>query len=243
MSQPLISLVFPAYNEIRRLSKSLEKCCAFLAQKDWGYEIIVVDDGSSDDTAQAAEQTLSIAGVQHQIIRLDQNRGKGFAIRTGLQAASGEYVFFSDADLSTPIQEMDTFLPLLQSGIHIVFGSRGLKTSRVTERQPFYREYAGRTFNLIMQLLILPGIWDTQCGFKGMRAEIIPDITSRQLLDGFAFDVELIWIAKKLGLTLKEVPVTWINSPHSKVSFFKDSMKMLYDILMLRYRHRKTVFK
>lgn len=239
MSGIYLSLVFPAYNEELRLPRSLEKTVAYLKRQSYSSEIIVVDDGSSDRTADGARSVLDPSGIPFKVISLDTNRGKGFAVKTGMEAAAGEYVFFSDSDLSTPIEELERLLPLLEKEYDVAIGSRGMKESKLEVRQPFLREYGGRSLNLLVQLIAMPGIKDTQCGFKGFRAVAAKQITSRQKLSGYSFDVEILYIARKLGMKIAEVPITWRNDPATKVSAVREGIKIVIDSFRIRKEHGK----
>jgi len=242
MSTPDISIVFPAYNEKNRLPRSLRLTKEFMSGTGHSFEIIVVDDGSTDGTPEYAREALASSGVDLRVLRHETNRGKGQAVRTGIDAATGKYVLFSDADLSTPIEELPGLLSHVDDGFDIAIGSRALDRERVEVRQAAGRDYSGRLFNVLVQALLLPGIHDTQCGFKLFVREIIPELTSRQKITGFSFDVELLWIARKLGFSIKEVPVRWLNDPETKVKFFSDGPKMILDLLRIRLIHRKTDF-
>lgn len=228
-ASPHLSVVIPAYNEEERLGSTLEKIQEYLLHLEYPSEVIVVDDGSSDRTAEIARSVKVLVN--------DQNSGKGFSVRRGALEARGEIVLFSDADLSTPIEEMSRLEAALTEGADVAIGSRALPDSDVQIHQPFYREMMGKTFNKLVQLLVFPGISDTQCGFKAFTQKAAQEIFSRQKLDGFAFDVEILYIARKLGYQVKEVPVIWRNSPDTRVGAMKDSMKMFLDILRVRRLH------
>jgi dolichyl-phosphate beta-glucosyltransferase len=233
-----LTIIFPAFNEEDRLPASLIETAAYLCTCDYTWEIIVVDDGSSDGTVDAASEVLQRANASGRIIKLERNRGKGAAVNAGFRAANGHIVFFSDADLSTPIEELGRMLPMFDQGYDIVIGSRALPNSKVERHQPFYRENAGRIFNVFVQWLVFPGIKDTQCGFKGFRAAAIAPLLDMQTIDGFAFDVELLLLARKAGLKIAEAPVRWLNDEASKVGLLSDSLRMFLDLLRIRWRHR-----
>lgn len=231
---PYLSVIVPAYNEEVRLAESLPRIFEYLAAQPYTSEIIVVDDGSSDRTSELA--TRLGAGHNCRVLRNEPNRGKGYSIRRGMLEARGQYRVFSDADLSTPIEEIEKFWPFVNDGYAVVIGSRAVAGSDLVVRQRFYRELMGRTFNLFVQLLLVGGIRDTQCGFKLFSAEAAKAVFPRQTLTGFSFDVELLVLARKLGFQIKEAPVRWINSPASKVSAWRDSTRMFYDLLCLKFR-------
>jgi dolichyl-phosphate beta-glucosyltransferase len=211
-----LSIVVPAYNEAQRILPSLEHAFAYLEARALSCEVLIVDDGSTDDTAALVRQRFGDR-PQLRLLSYGGNRGKGYAVRFGGAQACGDIVLFSDADFSTPIEEFDKMLPLLEQGYDMVIGSRALKGAEIRERQPFYREGAGKLFNLLVRLLVAPEFHDTQCGFKCYRREPMLPVLERQRIDGFAFDVEMIALARAAGLRIAEVPVVWVNSPTSKV--------------------------
>lgn len=244
MQRPFLSVVVPAYNEARRLPRNLQKILGYLRQQPYTYEIIVVDDGSTDDTVAASR---GVAGDDPRV-RIIENPhyGKGYTVRTGMLAARGEIVLFSDADLSVPIEAVDKLLPWFEEGFDVVFGSRegGGETQRVGE--PFYRHLMGRVFNTLVRWLAVPGVQDTQCGFKAMRYEVAQRLFPRLLIhDGSkgpitqpmvtGFDVELLYLAQKAGYRLKEVPVKWFYGRESKVNAAKDSWRLFKDLLLVRW--------
>lgn len=234
-ARPYLSVVIPAYNEETRLPDTIRTVEAFLAS--WGktWELIVVDDGSKDGTIAAAK--AAITQPYSRVMPSPQNQGKGAAVRMGMMAAKGEYRLFSDADLSTPITELDKLMEQMQrEGASVAIGSRALKESKLEVRQPIYREAMGRFFNVIVQTVALGGIRDTQCGFKLFSAKAAEDIFPRQQFMGFSFDVELLVLARKYGHKIAEVPVRWIDSPASRVSPIKDSAKMFVDVVRIRMR-------
>jgi len=229
-----ISVVVPAYNEETRLQETLPLLCRVLKRRFGRFEIIIVDDGSSDKTADYA----SCFAEQHPqvgVVSYSSNRGKGFAVRTGMLAARGKYVLFSDADLSTPILEIRKLIRALEEGADVAIGSRARQESKIVECQPFYRIFMGKTFNKIVRLLAVRGIADTQCGFKCFRREVAQEIFSRCRIDGFGFDVEVLFVAGKKGMTVREVGVMWRNSPESKVDPIQHSLQMLKEILFVRW--------
>lgn len=236
MNQVFLSIVIPAYNEALRLGKTLDAITAFLKEQPYTSEIILSDDGSTDATVSIAEKHLQ--GFEHKILSTPKNRGKGHAVRQGMLAASGEFVFFTDADLSTPIGEVERFLPLLEKGEDLVIGSRTLSGSRIEVRQTLLREMMGKIFNLLARLCAFKEVRDSQCGFKGFRREAAIKIFKEQQLDGFSFDAEIIYLAQKSGMRLLEIPVVWRNSPQSRVCILRDPLRMFLDILKIRKLHR-----
>jgi dolichyl-phosphate beta-glucosyltransferase len=233
-SPPHLSVVIPAYNEEDRLGATLARVIEYLTAQDYTWEIIVVDDGSSDATSAVAAQ--SGAGYPLRVVRNEPNQGKGASIRRGMLEARGAYRLFSDADLSTPIEEVAGFWKHFEAGCGVVIGSRAVEGSNLEVRQARYRELMGRTFNLFVRLLLVGGIHDTQCGFKAFTAEAAEAVFPRQQLNGFAFDVELLLLAQRAGFRVEEAPVRWINSPASKVNALRDSTRMFLDLLRLKLR-------
>lgn len=216
MTSPELSLVVPAFNEEKRLPVSLARIADWLGSRtpQISAEVLVVDDGSSDRTAAVAEKTAAGLGLVFRVIRLPENRGKGAAVRAGVLEARGAQVLVTDADLSTPIEEVDK---LLAAGAPVAIGSRGVDATLVKERQSLFRVASGRLFNLLVRVLAVSGIRDTQCGFKLFRADAAREIFSRATVDRFAFDVEALLLARRLGYAIAEVPVLWFNSPDTRV--------------------------
>jgi dolichyl-phosphate beta-glucosyltransferase len=230
-----LSVIVPAYNEEGRLEPGLRRALEYLRGRGRPYELLVVDDGSRDGTS-AVAAAFAAEGVR--VITHPRNRGKGAAVRTGVVASRGERVLISDADFSTPIEEVEKLEARLGDGTPLVIGSRGLDSSQVRQHQPFYRELMGRTFNLIIRLIGVRGIRDTQCGFKLAAGDFGRSLFSTLTLDGFAWDVEMIWLARRRGAGVAEVGVVWVNSPDSRVDPIRSSLSMLRDVLLMRFRHR-----
>lgn len=232
-----LSVVVPAYNEELRLPPTLIDMVDFLDRRNERYEIIVVDDGSVDDTAHIVHKFERIRD-QIRLIQLPQNEGKGAAVRMGVVNARGERVLFADADGATPIAELERLEAALDQGAAIAFGSRAMASTDTAVKTSFHRKYIGRSFNLMVNMLLLPGIADTQCGFKLMTARSAKFLFSNLTTKRYSFDVELLYIARRAGLTLAEVPVNWRNIPGSKVNLVLDSTRMFLDLLKLKFRHR-----
>lgn len=231
--KPQLSIIIPAYNEEPRIEKSLKSANAYLEKMDKPYEIIVVDDGSSDKTSDVASG-MGFAKV----IKQPRNMGKGAAVRTGMLSAEGDIRIFTDADFSTPIYEIDKVINVINSGADICIGSRAINPDMIKEHQPFYREYMGKVFNKFVQMLLIKGIKDTQCGFKGFTADSANRLFSQSKIDGFSFDVEILYLAKKLNLRVEQVPVEWYNDDRSKVNPIVDSTRMLLDLFNIKRLHK-----
>jgi len=224
----------PCYNEEQRLPRTIEQIERYLDGKHVAYELILVDDGSAD----ATRTVMDAAVDRHEGVRVEalpRNRGKGRALALGVQAAKGDEILLSDADLSTPIEELDKLEAALSAGAGVAIGSRALRDSRVEISQPFYRVLMGKGFNLIVQAVLLPGIWDTQCGFKLFRAEVAHSVFADLITDGFGFDPEVLYRARKQGVRIVEVPVVWRNSAPTKVSAVRSSLDMLKHVIRLRF--------
>ncbi len=235
---PNLSVVIPAYNEAERLPATLTRVREYLDRNARGYEVVVVNDGSTDATAEVVEE-LALTWPELRLLNNPGNRGKGFSVRNGVLNSRGDLVLFSDADLSTPIEELEKLVPKLDE-FQVVIGSRGVKEADIQVRQPAHRELLGRAFNLAFQALLLPGIRDSQCGFKLFCRSAAMSSFGRATIDGFGFDGEVLYIARRLGFAICEVPVVWRNDERSKVSAIKDGTRMLSDLVTTRIRHRKV---
>jgi dolichyl-phosphate beta-glucosyltransferase len=209
----MLSVVIPAFNEARRLPTTLARVHAFLDARGGRYQVLVVDDGSSDGTAEVARAGPGPV----EVLRHAPNRGKGHAVRAGMLAAGGERRLMTDADLSTPIEELSRLEAELERGFDVAIGSRAVAGARIEVHQPLYREVVGRLFNRLVQLLLLPGLHDTQCGFKLWSAEAAKAAFAACRLDGFSFDVEALYVARRRGLRIAELPVTWRNDAATRV--------------------------
>jgi len=235
-ASPTLSIVIPAYNEEARLGPTLATLREWMDAQDHVIEVLVVDDGSSDGTVALAEAVAAEDG-RITVWQNGESRGKGFSVGHGVSKATGDLVLFSDADLSTPLTEFSRLEQAIE-GRDIAIGSRALPDSRLEKRQPFYREMMGRTFNLFVQTLVFPGIKDTQCGFKLFRRAAAEATFGLRTIDGFAFDVEILYIARRLGLQVAEVAVRWIDDEASRVDPIRHSAQMFRDMLTVRRRHR-----
>jgi dolichyl-phosphate beta-glucosyltransferase len=239
-----LSIVVPAYNEGTRLRESLPKILAYLNARFEGSELIVVDDGSTDNTAEVAREALANSGgVRSGVVSYQKNLGKGRAVRLGLLAARGEVALFTDADLSTPITETPKLVTPIESGeCDLTFGSRALDRTMIGVHQPWRREQGGRIFNLAVRLATGLPFWDTQCGFKAFRMQVCRPLIEGATIDRFGFDVELIYLAYRAGLRLREVPVRWDHYEGSKVNVASDSFKMLGEVGLIRRQARRGVY-
>ncbi|MEE9562690.1 MAG: dolichyl-phosphate beta-glucosyltransferase [Thermoanaerobaculia bacterium] len=226
-----LSVVIPCFNEEARLGATLGKIVGYLDQRGKTYEILVIDDGSQDATVSVAE---ALAFEPMRVLEHGENRGKGAAVRTGVLASTGEWVLITDADLSTPIEDLER-LERRSAEAEIVLGSRAVAESEIVRHQPLYRELMGKTFNVIIRSIGLVGLHDTQCGFKLFRGPVARELFECSKVDHFAFDVEVVWLAQKAGYTVVEEGVTWEDSPSSRVSPIGDSWRMLIDVLRLRF--------
>lgn len=233
-SRPQLSLIIPCYNEARRLPATLTRVLEYLEAASYSYELLIVDDGSADETVALAEHT-AIRNPAVRVLGYGANRGKGYAVRHGALHARGEWVLFSDADLSTPIEELEKFLPLVGTGYDVVIASRALKESRITVHQPWWRERAGRTMNFLIRTLSGLGFPDTQCGFKLFSRRAARDIFPSLTTGGWMFDVEVLIIAQKLGYRIIDVPVTWVNSGDSRVKL-RHLPRILGELVQIRTR-------
>jgi dolichyl-phosphate beta-glucosyltransferase len=232
MSEPFLSIVVPAYNEAGRIRDTLVMLCRFKALKPYPIELIVVDDGSTDQTVETLSEFPAI-----RLVRNDRNHGKGFTVRHGVLEAGGEYVLFTDADLSTPIEEVDKLLSALQSsGADAAIGSRALQRELIGIHQPWFRDMAGRFFNLLVRVFTGLRLHDTQCGFKLFKRSSTRGAFERMRVEGFGFDPELLFLIERQGGRVVEVPVRWNDNPATKVRFLRDSTRMFLDLIALRWR-------
>jgi len=238
--KPQLSVIIPAYNEEKRLPPTLEQVGGYLSAKSWSHEIIVVSDGSADQTAEVAgcfqEKNFNLL-----VLEYEPNRGKGYAVKQGMLKATGRWRLFMDADSSTPIEELEKLLPHLktfadndESGYDIVIGSLAVAGAQINKREFFLRVAAGKIGNLLIQWLLLPGIQDTQRGFKLFTAEAAEKIFPQLTVDGWGFDIEALALARRFNFSIKEVPVYWSHNSASKISSW-DYLQVLFDLLKLRW--------
>ncbi|HEY3375448.1 MAG TPA: dolichyl-phosphate beta-glucosyltransferase [Candidatus Aquicultor sp.] len=233
-----ISIIIPAYNEEARLERTLRHVHAYFASRPQRFEIIVVDDGSADGTPFLAKRLAKDLG-NIDLVTYSPNHGKGYAVKRGVLASHGQFVLISDADLSTPIEETEKLLAMCQGGTDVAFGSRALPESQIDVPQSFARRTMGRMFNFMVRAIALPGISDTQCGFKCLRGDTARSLFANQETERFAFDVELLLRARNQGCKIREVPVRWLDSEASTVHPISDAHEMFVSLLRIHRRLRK----
>ncbi|MBE0699928.1 MAG: glycosyltransferase family 2 protein [Anaerolineaceae bacterium] len=239
MTAPFLSIVIPAHNEEYRLPPSLQKIHTFIQSQPYTVEVLVIENGSHDRTVKVAHDFARQAPYLRVIS--ETQRGKGLAVRRGMLEARGEYRFICDADLSMPIDQVNRFLPPNLTQREIIIGSREI-SGAVRYHEPAYRHFIGRGFNSIVRWMALPGLQDTQCGYKCFSARAAENVFSRQSLTGMSFDVEVLFIARQLGYEIQEVPIDWYFDPDSRVRLFKDSLAMFLDLLTIRRNARQGYY-
>jgi glycosyltransferase involved in cell wall biosynthesis len=225
--------VIPAYNESARIERTLERVTACVAEQGWDAEILVVDDGSQDGTPQIVERWME-RFPRLKLIKNNGNRGKGYSVRNGLLQAVGEVVMFTDADLSAPMEEANLLMAAIADGADVAIGSRWMDKTRQTIHQPMYRRFFGRCFNWVTRMVMGLPFKDTQCGFKAFKRPAAQVIFRLQRIERWGFDPEILFIARKLGYDIREVPVTWGHDERSRMSYLKDGMKMLEEMAVIR---------
>jgi dolichyl-phosphate beta-glucosyltransferase len=234
MSQPYLSIIVPAYNEAERIPQTLFAMDKQLATAPYSYEIFVVNDGSTDNTAGIVRNmTKLIRNLK--LIDLRGNVGKGGAVRQGMLLSSGTIRLFTDADNSTSIDQFETMMPFFKDGYEVVIGSRAVRGAKLDPPEPFFRQVVGKGLNLLVQALLLPGIWDTQCGFKAFTEEAAVKVFTPSQIGGWGFDVEVLALAKKFGYRVKEMPVRWVDDRRSHVKF-SAGLQFLRDVAMIRWK-------
>jgi dolichyl-phosphate beta-glucosyltransferase len=231
---PILSIVVPAYNESARLGASLEKILSYIAQQKWSAEVIVVNDGSRDDTADIVRR-LAKNNPALRLVENPGNRGKGYSVRNGMLQARGSVVVFSDADLSSPIEELPKLLKALNDGADIAIGSRWLQAELQTQRQPLHRQLFGRVFNLQLRITLGLHFKDTQCGFKAFQQRAVQKIFPLQKIERWGFDPEILFLARKFGFRVQEVPVAWAHSGGTRIHPLADGSRMFWEMLRIRW--------
>lgn len=239
MTDTYLSIIIPAHNEENRLSKTLDQVITFVQNQAYSCEVLIVENGSQDRTYEIAQEIA----VQHPAFRVlrDEGRGKGLAVRRGMLEAHGQYRFMCDADFSMPITEINRFLPPALDGCDIAIASREAPGA-IRYNEPTYRHLGGRAVNLMIRLLVLPGLQDTQCGFKCFRRSVAEDLFRVQTLTGWSFDIELLYVARRRGYRIKEIPIPWYFNPESKLNAIQDAIRMGGDILKIRLNDRRGVY-
>ena len=239
MSTPFLSIIIPAHDEAQRLPPSLERIKAFINTQEISIEVLVVENGSTDNTLAVAQSYL--ADFPQLRVFHEEKRGKGLAIRRGMLAAEGEYRFLCDADLSMPIEQVTRFLPAALGTFDIAIGSREVPGAKRYD-EPAYRHLIGRGFNTMVRWLVLPGLQDTQCGFKCFRGEVADRVFKMQRMEGMSFDAEVLYIARKLGYHVQEVAIDWYYNPDSRVRLFRDSFQMALDLIKIRMNSSRGMY-
>jgi dolichyl-phosphate beta-glucosyltransferase len=240
IKRPFLSIVIPAYNERLRLPATLSEVAAFVKQQDFIIEVIVVENASTDDTFNLAVTLCK--NIPNARVLQEPIKGKGQAVKRGMLAARGEYCLIFDADLAMPVREIQKFIPPALPDCDIAIASREAKGAK-RYREPFYRHLIGRVFNLLVRILVLPGLQDTQCGYKCFRSQVIEPVFNRQSMTGWAFDVELLVIGQQLGYSIKEIPIDWYFGAHSRVRMLVDAPRMFKDLLNIRTKVRQGEYK
>lgn len=231
---PKYSIVIPAYNEQARILATLESVVSCIRQRDWSAEVVVVNDGSRDGTADVV-RAFAADAPEVRLLENPGNRGKGYSVRSGLLQAFGEVVMFTDADLSAPIEEAEGLFDAIAEGADIAIGSRWLERTRQTIRQPLYRQFFGRCFNAVTRIVMGLSFADTQCGFKAFTRAAAQTVFQLQTIEGWGFDPEILFIALKRGYRIEEVPVSWAHDERTRISYLKDGFQMLEDIAHVRW--------
>ena len=234
MAQPTYSIVIPAFNEDSRITRGLDGVLAFVAERGWSAEIIVVNDGSRDRTADIVRDCARL----HANVRLLENpgnRGKGYSVRNGVLNSSGDLVLFTDADLSSPIEEALKLFAAIEAGADVAIGSRWIRPETMTERQSIFRQIAGRLYNIINRVVLRLPYRDTQCGLKAFTKNAAHDVFARQKIERWGFDPEVLFIARKCNYKIAEVPVTWAHDDRSKINPLLDGIKMFGEVLRIRW--------
>jgi len=241
---PNLSIIIPAYNEQNRLGETVRKTLAYIQKENLAAELIVVDDGSSDSTSEVAEKVCAeFPDIQTKVIRYEKNRGKGFAVKTGLMEASAEVALFSDADLSTPIEETPKLIEPIKNGdFDLTFGSRAQDRSLIGTHQSWTREQGGKLINWMIRTMTGLPFYDTQCGFKAFNMKKFRPLLDVMTIDRFGFDVEFLYVADYHGLRLKSIPVRWNHQEGTKVSAFRDTRRMFTELLQIRENAKNGVY-
>ncbi len=235
---PHLTIIIPAYNEAERIVESLSAIKSYMEKQTYSINVVLVDDGSTDNTFDICT-TFAEQNQWLNVLSYKNNEGKGYAVRKGMLYNAADFLLFCDADMSTPLEELDQFWDYINQGADIVIASRPLPGSSLVKRQPIYREMAGRLLNKYIQIVAVPGIQDTQCGFKLFKREAAVNVFNKCVINGFSFDIEVLHLSQKLGYKIKEAPVHWYHKSGSKVHLLQDGLRLLYDTIKIRLRHRR----
>ncbi|HKW19427.1 MAG TPA: dolichyl-phosphate beta-glucosyltransferase [Terriglobales bacterium] len=228
------SIIIPAYNEGARLGATLDRVLRYVSERGWDAEVIVVNDGSSDNTADLVTQRAKMNAVLR-LIENPGNRGKGYSVRNGMLKANGELLLFTDADLSAPIEQADKLFAAVESGADVAVGSRWLQPNLQAHRQSLLRQFYGRSFNLVLRILLGLKFKDTQCGFKAFRRDAAGKLFLLQTIDGWGFDAELLYVAHRIGMKVREIPVVWSDAEGTRIHPLRDGLKMITEVLVIRW--------
>jgi len=239
LSKPFLSLVLPVYNEAQRLPQAIEKIDTFVRQNEYETEVLIVENGSTDETLSIAKNLSQ--NKPYLKVYEETQRGKGLAVRQGMLKARGKYRMMCDVDFSMPIEQVSWFIPPNLSDVEVAIGSREVPGARRFE-EPAYRHLIGRVFNTMVRWLVLPGLHDTQCGFKCFHEDVVENVFPLQTLEGMSFDSEVLFIARKKGFSIKEVPIDWYFDPDSRVRLIQDSLRMAIDLITIRQNARKGLY-
>lgn len=240
--EPRLSIVVPVYNETKRLGNSVPRLLEYFAGQSYSYEFVIVDDGSSDGTPDLARKLFAPA-PSARVVESKPNRGKGHAVKVGMLEARGQVRLFLDADLSTPMDELDKFWPWLDKGYKVVIGSRKMKGANITRHQPAWRENLGKVFTWLTNQIATKNISDVTCGFKCFTADAAEHLFSQSVVDDWSFDAEVLFIAQRSGYRIKEVPVTWHDTPGTKVRLLRDATKSIQGLLKIRLNAMRGYYK
>ena len=239
--RPYLSIVIPAYNEEKRIGETLQKILEFIATKSFPAEILVVDDGSVDGTVDVVN-SFSNEKIPLKVISYEKNRGKGYAIKTGMLAAGGEYALFTDADMSTPVEMLERFEPHMKEGVEVIIGTRKTAGAYVGKHQPLYRENMGKVFTWLSNRLLGLDTSDFTCGFKCFHRRTIEPVFGSQRISGWGYDTEIIFIARRKGFRIQEIPVSWFNDEATRVKLWKNVFTCLSELYQIRNNNRKGLY-
>jgi len=242
MSEIYYSCIVPVYNESGRFDRGIAAIHHYLERAGHPYEIVIVDDGSEDDTLSLGEK-FAEGKTNVKVISYKPNRGKGAAVKVGVMEAAGQYVFFSDIDLSVPIEYIEQFMPVLENGTDVVIGTRRTSDATIAVHQPWYREFLGEIFRRMVRAFFVPEVTDFTCGFKSFKADVAREVFKRSRITGWTFDAETIFIADKLGYHIKEIPVVWSNEEGTKVRVVRAAVNSLLELFRIKVNHWRGLYR